>query len=48
MNLTLTGSYLGPQPLFVKQTIAQGLEETVWLLFKSGRIIPEVKEVLPL
>ncbi|PXW82705.1 putative PIG3 family NAD(P)H quinone oxidoreductase [Ruegeria sp. P4] len=47
-NLTLTGSLLRPQPLFVKQAIAQALQETVWPLFKSGRIKPVVKEVFSL
>ena len=47
-KLTLTGSLLRPQPLFAKQAIAQGLQETVWPLFKSGRIKPVVKEDFPL
>lgn len=47
-NLTLTGSMLRPQPVAVKERIAEGVRRHVWPLVESGRIVPVVHTTFPL
>ncbi len=47
-NLTLTGSFLKPQPAEVKTRIAQDVEEHIWPLFRSKQIHPVIYKTFPL
>lgn len=47
-NLTLTGSFLKPQPPEVKTQIAQEVEKNIWPLFSSGQIHPIIYKTFPL
>lgn len=47
-NLTLTGSFLKPQPSEVKTQLAKDVEKNIWPLFKSGKINPVIYKKFPL
>jgi len=47
-NLTLTGSFLKPQPAEVKTQLAKDVEKNIWPLFKLGKIHPVIYKKFPL
>lgn len=47
-NLTITGSFLKPQPAEVKTQIAQEVEKYIWPMFNSKKIHPIIYKTFPL
>ena len=47
-NLTLTGSFLKPQPSEVKTQLAKDVEKNIWPLFKSEKMHPVIYKKFPL
>jgi len=47
-SLTITGSFLKPQPVEVKTQIAQEVEKNIWPMFDSKKIHPIIYKKLPL
>lgn len=47
-SLTITGSFLKPQPAEVKTQIAQEVEKNIWPMFDSKKIHPVIFKTFPL
>lgn len=47
-NLTITGSFLKPQPVEVKTQIAQEVHKKIWHMFDSKKIYPIIYKKIPL
>lgn len=47
-SLTITGSFLKPQPAEVKTQIAQEVEKNIWPMFNSKKIHPIIYKTFPL
>lgn len=47
-SLTITGSFLKPQPDEVKTQIAQEVEKNIWPMFNSKKIYPVIYKKMPL
>ncbi|MBO0936397.1 NAD(P)H-quinone oxidoreductase [Fibrella sp. HMF5335] len=47
-SLTITGSFLKPQPAEVKTQIAQEVEKNIWPMFDSKKIYPIIFKTFPL
>lgn len=47
-SLTITGSFLKPQPTEVKTQIAKEVEKNIWPMFNSKKIYPVIYKKMPL
>jgi NADPH:quinone reductase-like Zn-dependent oxidoreductase len=47
-QLTLSGSLLKPQPIEIKERIAEEVKEKVWPLLASGQVKPYIYKVFKL
>lgn len=47
-SLTITGSFLKPQPAEVKAQIAQEVEKSIWPMFDTKKIYPVIYKKIPL